>query len=91
MVQDVFERKFKIAEEDITSVLRKVMLDQEIMEDLHSGLVISLLAPSPLMPTKQTKKRKTCVLAASIPNRGILAWVWLTLAESLVIARAKGG
>eukprot|EP00961_Rhodomonas_salina_P114603 1541678-Rhodomonas_salina.2 len=44
ILQDVFERKFKIAEEDITSVLRKAMLDQEIMEDLHSGLVISLLA-----------------------------------------------
>eukprot|EP00961_Rhodomonas_salina_P018709 251965-Rhodomonas_salina.1 len=55
-VQEDFEANFGISpSKDITSVLRKAMLNEEIMDGLGAGLVISSLAPSPLGKTRSER------------------------------------
>lgn len=74
-VQEDFERNFGIPpNKDITSVLRKAMLDQEIMGDLRSGLVISSLAPSPLGKTLSERGVVPVELAPLIPEAIVRDW-----------------
>eukprot|EP00961_Rhodomonas_salina_P137136 1844962-Rhodomonas_salina.1 len=74
-VQEDFERKFGIPPNtDITSVLRQAMLDQEIMDDLRSGLVISSLAPSPLGKTVSERGVEPAELPPLEPKDIVRDW-----------------
>eukprot|EP00971_Amphidinium_carterae_P145519 2883891-Amphidinium_carterae.1 len=75
--EDAFVDKYKLeaeVERDVTSYLRSAVLDMEIVDDVHFGLVISTLALRPVGLTLSDRFVKALILDALDPTEVQQNW-----------------